>query len=73
MTRYSIEPRTKTHVKGYQFLSFARNLSSKYKNLWWPIAAIGKKLSKLRKNFHDQEKHFRIEKTISKLRKMFRN
>ena len=31
MTRYSIEPRTKELVKGYGFLSFARNLFSKYK------------------------------------------
>ena len=30
MTRYSIEPRAKKCVKGYGFLSFARNLSSKY-------------------------------------------
>ena len=30
MTRYSIEPRTKKYVKGYGFLSFARNLSNKY-------------------------------------------
>ena len=31
MTRYSIEPRTRKYVKGYGFLSFARNLSNKYK------------------------------------------
>ena len=30
MTRYSIEPRAKKSVKGYGFLSFARNLSKKY-------------------------------------------
>ena len=29
MTRYSIEPRTRKYVKGYGFLSFARNLSIK--------------------------------------------
>ena len=34
MTRYSIQPRTRKYVKGYRFLSFARNLSEKYgKNL----------------------------------------
>ena len=31
MTRYSIEPRTRKYVKGYGFLSFARNLSNKYR------------------------------------------
>ena len=30
MTRYSMEPRTSKYVKGYGFLSFARNLSNKY-------------------------------------------
>ena len=32
---------------------------------WWPIAAIEKKLSKSRKNFHNQETNFRIHKNIS--------
>ena len=32
MTCYSIEPRMGKYVKGYGFLSFARNLSSKYKD-----------------------------------------
>ena len=30
MTRYSIKPRAKKSVKGYGFLSFARNLCKKY-------------------------------------------
>ena len=30
MTRYSKETRAKEYVKGYRFLSFARNLSNKY-------------------------------------------
>ena len=30
MTRYSIKPRTRKYIKGYRFLSFARNLSDKY-------------------------------------------
>ena len=30
MRRYSIEPRTRKYVKGFGFLSFARNLSNKY-------------------------------------------
>ena len=30
MARYSAEPRTRKYVKGYGFLSFGRNLSSKY-------------------------------------------
>ena len=34
MTHYSIEPRTRKYVKGYEFLSFATNLSNKHwKNL----------------------------------------
>ena len=28
--RYSIEPRNRTYVKGYGFLSFAKSLSRKY-------------------------------------------
>ena len=31
MRRYSIELRTRKYVKGYRFLSFARNLSNKYR------------------------------------------
>ena len=31
MTRYSIEPRTRKYVKGYGFLSFARNFFNKYR------------------------------------------
>ena len=30
MTSYSIEPRMRKYVKGYGFLSFAKNLSNKY-------------------------------------------
>ena len=30
MTRYSTETRARKYVKGYGFLSFARNLSNKY-------------------------------------------
>ena len=28
--RYSLEPRDRIYVKGYGFLSFARNMSNKY-------------------------------------------
>ena len=28
--RYSIKPRDRIYVKGYQFLSFAKNMSNKY-------------------------------------------
>ena len=32
--RYSIEPRDRVYVKGYEFMSFARRMSNKYgKNL----------------------------------------
>ena len=27
MTRYSVQPRGQIHVKGYEFLSFAKNMS----------------------------------------------
>ena len=30
MTHHSIEPRTRKYIKGYRFLTFARNLSNKY-------------------------------------------
>ena len=30
MMRYSIEPRFRKYVKGYDFLSFAKNLGNKY-------------------------------------------
>ena len=29
--RYSIEPKDRIYVKGYEFLSFAKNLSNKYR------------------------------------------
>ena len=29
-TRYSIEPKNRIYVKGYAFVSFAKNLSNKY-------------------------------------------
>ena len=31
MKHYPIEPRTRTYVKGYQFLPFTRNLSNTYR------------------------------------------
>ena len=33
MTPYSIEARSKKYVKGYGFLSFARNVSNKHKKM----------------------------------------
>ena len=35
MTYYSIKPKTGKYVKGYGFLSFARDFSNKYKNNNW--------------------------------------
>ena len=32
--RYSIEPRERRFVKGYGFLSFARNFNDKYSKSW---------------------------------------
>ena len=40
---------------------------------WWPIAAIEKKLSKSKKNFHNRKKTFRIEKKILESRKIFQS
>ena len=37
MTDYSIEPRPKKYVKGYGFLSFARDLSDKYEETYWML------------------------------------
>ena len=37
MTRYFIEPRTTKYVKGYGFLSFARNLYNKFGKNYWTL------------------------------------
>ena len=37
MVRHSIEPRTRIFVKGYGFLSFARNLFDQYGKKLWDI------------------------------------
>ena len=42
--RYSIEPRERRYVKGYGFMSFARNFGNKY----------GKKLMNTSKNFNSK-------------------
>ena len=39
MTRYSVEARTRKYVKGYGFLSFARDLSNKYRTYLLDTAA----------------------------------
>ena len=64
---YSIEPTEKRYVKGYGFLSFARNLSNKY----------GQKLVDSAKKFetHELPNDLRLRKLgnfrkVSKLRKM---
>ena len=45
--RYSIEPREKRYVKGYGFLSFARNFSDKYsKSLMDKGTDVSKKFAK---------------------------
>ena len=46
--RYSIEPRERRFVKGYGFMSFARNFSDKYsKSLMDKGIDVSKKLLKL--------------------------
>ena len=45
--RYSIEPRERRYVKGYGFLSFARNFNDKYsKSLMDASKTAGKKYLK---------------------------
>ena len=45
--RYSIEPRERRYVKGYGFLSFARNFSDKYsKSLMDKGNDVGEKFAK---------------------------
>ena len=45
--RYSIEPRERRYVKGYGFLSFARNVSDKYsKSLMDKGIDVSKKFAK---------------------------
>ena len=41
--------------------------------LWWPIAAIKKKLSKSRKNFHNREKNFGIQKNVLESKKIMKS
>ena len=46
--RYSIEPRERRYVKGYGFLSFARNFSDKYsKSLMDKGIDVSKKFAKI--------------------------
>ena len=45
--RYSIEPRERRYVKGYGFMSFARNFSDKYgKSLMDKGIALNKTIAK---------------------------
>ena len=45
--RYSIEPRERRYVEGYDFLSFARNFSDKYsKSLMDKGIDVSKKIAK---------------------------
>ena len=42
MAHYSAEPKTRKYIKGYEFLSFSRNLSNKYgKKLLDTVTKIG--------------------------------
>ena len=44
--RYSIEPRERRYVKGYGFLSFARNFGNKYGNRGGSRAAATSKMER---------------------------
>ena len=47
--RYSIEPRKRTHVKGYGFLSFAKNMGKSLSNKY------GQKLIDSAKNLQQMQ------------------
>ena len=58
--RYSIEPRERRYVKGYGFLSFARNFSDKYgKSLMDACKKFAKKLL-VKKYLKKQQKQLEI-------------
>ena len=61
--RYSIEPRERRFVKGYGFMSFARNFSDKYsKSLMDKGIDVSKKIDKLlvKKYLKKQQKQLEI-------------
>ena len=61
--RYSIEPRERRFVKGYSFMSFARNFSDKYsKSLMDKGIDVSKKIDKLlvKKYLKKQQKQLEI-------------
>ena len=61
--RYSIEPRERRYVKGYGFLSFARNFSDKYsKSLMDKGNDVGEKFAKTagKKILKKQQKQLEI-------------
>ena len=61
--RYSIEPRERRYVKGYRFLSFARNFSDKYsKSLMDREIDVSKKFAKTagKKYLKKQQKQLEI-------------
>ena len=61
--RYSIEPRERRYVKGYGFMSFARNFSDKYsKSLMDKGIHASKKFTKTagKKHLKKQQKQLEI-------------
>ena len=61
--RYSIEPRERRYVKGYGFMSFARNFSDKYsKSLMDKGIDVSKNLPKMlvKKYLKKQQKQLEI-------------
>ena len=55
-----------------KLLAVYHYISWGYCKLWWPIAAFEKKLSKSRKNFHNQEKLLESRKKTWNPEKYFR-
>ena len=56
-----------------KLLAVYHYISWGYCKLWWSIAAFEKKLSKSRKNFHNQEKLLESRKKKLKSRKIFQS
>ena len=74
MTRYSIELKTRKYVKGYGFLSFAKNIENKYwikdqivpkKVIYKAGESIGNKIAdavtKLSQNDYNNERQEHVE------------
>ena len=60
--RYSIEPRDRIYVKGYGFMSFAKNLSNKYSQ---KIIDTTKNLQLMQQKQHHNEQSKKLQKQLA--------